>query len=187
MKGKFSNAALRLCVTALFAAVMVGGKEALAALPNVEVVTLVTAVCAFCWGAAVCLPAVAAFILAEIAVWGVNTWVISYLLHWNVVAAAFCLLSKFVKKPLSQAVAATVVGTVLTALFSVVTSAVDTLIGYTGKGFFWDGSDFASRFAVMYAAGSAFFLTHVISNAVILAVAFLPLKTLNEKIKLRLC
>ena len=77
------NIALKLCVTAMFAAVLVAGKEALAFLPNIEVVTIFIALCAYVWGLSVAIPAVLVFIAVDMAIWGINTWVISYLIHWN--------------------------------------------------------------------------------------------------------
>ncbi|MCM1289523.1 MAG: hypothetical protein NC132_02590 [Corallococcus sp.] len=182
------NVTLRVCVTAMFAALLVGGKEALAALPNVEVVTLFTAVCAYTWGLAVAVPAVFAFIAVDVTVWGFNTWVISYVVHWNVVAVVFWAFSFWrIGGVRFKAVFAALFATVLTVLFGVLTTAVDTTIGYVGgKGFFLDFSEFGRRFAALYLAGVSFFVTHVVSNMLIFAVAFVPLTALNAKTKLRM-
>ncbi len=181
------NVALRLCVTATFSALLVAGKQALAILPNVEIVTLLIALCAFVWGVGYALPAVFVFIAVDVAIYGVNTWVISYVIHWNAVALAFWLLAKV--KPKNKALtvfSATVLAVFLTACFGVLTSAVDTVVGFTGKGFFTDFSEFAKRFAAMYVAGISFFVTHVVCNAVLFSVAFLPLWEVNAKAKLRM-
>ena len=181
------NITLRVCVTALFAALLVGGKEALAVLPNVEVVTLFVAVCATVWGLAVVLPAVFVFIAVDVAIWGFNTWVISYLVHWNVVAVVFWALSLWrLRNKYFKAVFATILALIVTVCFGVLTTAVDTTIGFTGQGFFTDFSDFGRRFAALYLAGVPFFVTHVVANTLLFAVAYLPLVILNEKVKLRL-
>ena len=171
----------------MFSALLVGGKEALAALPNVEVVTLLIALCSACWGLAVALPAVNVFIAVDMAIWGINTWIISYLIYWNVAAICFWLLSKahFGKKAIEIA-CTTALAVVLTVLFGVLTTAVDTLVGFTGRGFFFDFENVAKRFAVMYASGVPFFVTHVACNFALFATAYLPLKLLNDKAKLRL-
>ena len=171
----------------MYAALLVGGKEALAALPNVEVVTLLTAVCAYTWGLAVVLPAVNVFIAVDLAIWGVNTWVISYFIHWNTVALCFWLLSKarFGKKWL-EVVCTTALAVVLTTLFGVLTTAVDTLVGFTGRGFYVDAENFAIRFAALYASGVLFFVTHIVCNFALFAAAFLLLARLNYKMKLRM-
>ena len=171
----------------MYAALLVGGKEALAALPNIEVVTIFTAVCAYTWGLAVVLPAVNVFIVVDAAIWGVNTWIISYFIHWNVLAICFGALSKAkLRKKWLEVVCATALATVLTTLFGVLTTAVDTLIGFTGRGFFFDFDDVFKRFAALYATGVPFFLTHIICNFALFAVAFLPLERLNAKAKLRI-
>ena len=188
------KSALLIAISAMYAALLVGGKEALAALPNVEVVTIFTAVCAYCWGLAVVLPAVNVFIAVDMAIWGVNTWIISYLIYWNVVALCFWALSfaRFGKKTAKRrnavllVVSATALAVVLTTLFGVLTSAVDTLIGFTGRGFFFDMKNVAKRFAALYVAGVPFFVTHLVCNFTLFAVAFLPLVTLNRKMKLRI-
>ena len=189
MKNKptVKNVTLRVCVTAMFAALIVGGKEALAALPNVEVVTLFIAVCAYVWGLAVAIPAVFVFIAVDVAIWGFNTWVISYVVHWNVVALVFWAFSLWrLKNARLKAAFAAVFACVLTVLFGVLTTAVDTTIGFTGKGFFTDFSEFGCRFAALYVTGAPFFVTHVLSNTLIVAVGFVPLAMLNAKAKLRM-
>lgn len=171
----------------MYAALLVGGKEALAALPNVEVVTVFTAVCAYSWGLAVVLPAVNVFIAVDMAIWGVNTWIISYFIYWNAVALCFWALSKArFKQKWLEVVCATALATVLTVFFGVLTTAVDTLVGFTGRGFFLDLDDVLIRFAALYLNGVTFFVTHVVCNFALFAAAFLPLARLNDRMKLRI-
>ena len=180
------NAAL-IAVSAMFAALLVGGKEALAALPNIEVVTLLVALCAYVWGPIVVFPAVNVFIAVDMAIWGVNTWIISYFIHWNTVAIVFWLLGKVrFKQKVVEITVVTLVAAVLTTLFGVLTSAVDTLVGYTGKGFFVDFDNFIARFVSMYVAGGSFYVTQIVCNVVLFATAFMPLVTLNRKAHLRM-
>ena len=187
MRAKTKYNAALIAVSALFAALLVGGKEALALLPNIEVVTLLIAICAYVWGPIVVFPAVNVFIAVDMAIWGVNTWIISYFIHWNVVALAFWLLSKIKYK--HKAVEVTIVtlaAAVFTTLFGVLTSAVDTLVGFTGKGFFVDFDNYFHRFAVMYVAGGSFYVTQIVCNVVLFATAFLPLVVLNRKALLKM-
>lgn len=187
MKHSLKNNAALIAVSAMFAAILVGGKEALAVLPNIEVVTLIIAVCAYVWGLAVVLPAVNVFIAVDMAIWGVNTWVISYLIHWNIVAVCFWLLGKVkFNRKVVTIVFATALAVVLSALFGVTTSAVDTLVGFTGKGFFVDFDNVFQRFAVMYVAGVSFYVTQIVGNFALFAVAFGPLVAVNRKAQLRL-
>ena len=183
---KKRSAAL-IAVSAMYAALLVGGKEALAALPNIEVVTLFTAICAYCWGLAVVLPAVNVFIVVDMAIWGVNTWIISYFIHWNVVALCFWALGKVnFRKNWQKVALTTAFAVVLTTLFGVLTTAVDTLVGYTGEGFFVDFDNVLARFAALYATGVPFFITQIVCNLALFVTAFLPLERLNDKAKLRI-
>ena len=171
----------------MYAALLVGGKEALAALPNIEVVTIFTAVCAYCWGLAVVLPAVNVFIVVDMAIWGVNTWIISYFIYWNVLSICFWALGKAkLRKKWLEVVFSTLLATILTVFFGVLTTAVDTLVGFTGRGFFVDFDDAFKRFAALYLTGVPFFVTHAVCNFALFAVAFLPLERLNAKMKLRI-
>ncbi len=187
-KNKTKNIALQLCVTAMFSALLVAGKQALATIPNVEIVTILIAVCAYVWGLNVVLPAVFAFIAVDVAIWGINTWVISYVVHWNAVALVFWALSKIkLKNKVLQAVFATITAVLLTTLFGVLTSVIDTAIGFVGgRGFYVDFENFGKRFVAMYVAGVAFFVTHIVSNGIVFALSFAPLEFLNRKVKLRM-
>ena len=187
MKHSLQNNAALIAISAMFAAILVGGKEALAVLPNIEVVTLVIAVCAYAWGLAVILPAVNVFIAVDMAIWGVNTWVISYFIHWNIVALCFWLLGKVkFKHKVVAIVFATLLAVVSSAFFGVLTTAVDTMVGFTGKGFFVDFDNVLQRFAVMYVAGVSFYVTQIVCNLVLFVVAFYPLVVVNRKAQLRL-
>ena len=73
-------------------ATMTGGKMAMAFLPNVEPVSILLAVYAFVFGFTFALPAAFVFALTETLIWGVNTWVISYLIYWPLLAVVFSLL-----------------------------------------------------------------------------------------------
>lgn len=184
---KQKNHALYIAITAMFSALLVGGKQALAAIPNVEVVTIVIALASYVWGLGVALPAVFVFIAIDVAIFGPNTWVISYIIHWNLVAVAFWLLSKVKTNNTMTVIFATATAVVATALFGVLTSAADTCIGFVqGKGFYFDFDDFGGRFVAMYLAGVTFYVTQIVCNLALFAVAFLPLVRLNTKAKLRL-
>ncbi len=186
-RGKIRYNAALIAVSAMYAALLVGGKEAFSALPNVEVVTLLVAVCAYVWGPVVVFPAVNVFIVVDMAIWGVNTWIISYLIHWNTAGLCFWLLGKLkVRRNAVRIVIADIVAVVLTVLFGVLTSFIDVFVGYSGGGFFVDTGELFSRFAVMYTAGISFYATQTVCNAVLFAVVFLPLVRINNKARLRL-
>ena len=187
MKNTTKNTTIMIAVSAMYCALLVGGKAALAVLPNVEVVTILIAVCSYVWGFAVALPCVNVFIMIETSIWGINTWVISYLIHWNTVAICFCLIGKLkVKSNLTIVAFSTLCAAVLCTTYGLLTSLVDTLIGFSG-GFFVDASNFGYRFAAIYTAGFPFYVTQIVTNVVLFIVGFLPLLKVNQKAKLNLC
>lgn len=158
----------------------------MALVPNVEVVTLLIALCAYCWGIGVALPAVNAFILCDCLIYGVGTWVISYVIHWNTVAVIFGLIGRRNDGKVNV-FGVTAVAVMLTIIFGVTTSAVDTAIGYVPhRGFYGYWENFLQRFVVMYVAGVWFYVTQVVCNAVLFAVVFRPLVKVNVKAKTRL-
>jgi len=63
---------------------------------------------------------------------------------------------------------------------------VDTLIGFVGGNFKVVVEDYFGRFAVMYVRGIAFYVAHVVSNAIFFTVGFYSLVAANRKAKLRL-
>ena len=69
----------------LLGAIMFVGQVAIAAIPNVEIVTLLVIVCAMVYGLK-SLFAVFVFVLLEGLLYGINTWWISYLYVWPVLA-----------------------------------------------------------------------------------------------------
>lgn len=184
---KRTNPALYIAITAMFSALLVGGKQALSAIPNVEVVTIVVALCSYVWGLGVALPAVFVFIAIDVAIFGPNTWVISYIIHWNCLAVVFWLLSKIKVGKVAKVVLATTLAVVMSALFGLLTSAVDTCVGFVqGGGFFFDFDNFGKRFVAMYLAGIPFYATQVLCNLALFAIGFAPLCKLNQRAKLKM-
>ena len=88
------NTALYIAVVAVFTAMLSGGKFALMAIPNVEVVTILVALFSAVWGWKYSIPATIIFVILEMFLWGFNTWVLEYLIHWPFVAMVFGLLGK---------------------------------------------------------------------------------------------
>lgn len=184
---KLKNSALYLAVAAMFVAVITGGKMALAVIPNVEVVSILLATCAYVWGLGMALPVAVVFTLIQMAIYSFNVWVFEYLVYWPLLAICFWALGKVhFPKPVFEVVFATLLVVVCTLFFGVFTSVADTLIGYGSGGFWVVTQNFWQRFCVMYVRGIPFFVIHVCSNAVLFAAAFHPLVILNKKAKLRM-
>ena len=75
----------RLVLFALLEAILVGLQVALAALPNIEAVSLLVMVYTVVFGGGVAYIIVG-FVVLEMLIWGLNTWVISYCYVWAVLA-----------------------------------------------------------------------------------------------------
>ncbi len=151
-----------LVLIPLLAATLTVGKTALIFLPNIEIVTLLIALYGYTFKGRGVIAAYI-FVIAEMLIWGVGTWVISYFLYWPLVAMVFMLLSKTgVKNRFLLAGAA--VG--LTIVFGVLTSFVD--IGLFSLNF----EKFFYRFSVYYFRGISFYLTQTICNAILFVLTF---------------
>ena len=176
IKENGKNVALYVAITAVFSALLTGGKMALAVIPNVEVVTILIAVFAYVWGLAYALPAVVVFIVVQIFIYGFNIWVLQYFIHWPVVTFVFVLLGKAkMQKTWVKIVVSTVVAVVLTVIFGLMTSATDTFVSYMGGSFNFNFDNYWTRFAIVYARGISFYATQIICNAVLFATTFVPL------------
>ncbi len=146
----------------VMAATLECGKLALAFLPNIEVVTLLTALYGYVFGFSGIIAAVV-FVSIEPLIYGFGTWVLAYYLHWPAVALLFMLLARLKVKNRFILTAAAVL---LTAWFGILTSLVD--IGLL-SGFF---DNFWQRFVVYYARGAVFYITQAVCNAVIFPILF---------------
>lgn len=156
-----------IALAGVYAALLTGGKEALAAIPNVEVVTLLCALGGYALGA-VALASIAAFVTVEGAIYGFGSWIISYYVHWPLVCAAFMLIRIFVspQRRVLLRVVPTAAALVLTFGFSALTSVVDVgILGGAGMSFF-------ERFAIYYARGIPFYVAQLVTNAVLFPLVF---------------
>ncbi len=169
-----------IALAGVYAALLTGGKEALAAIPNVEVVTLLCALGGYALGA-VALASIAAFVTVEGAIYGFGSWIISYYIHWPLVCAAFMLIRIFVspQRRVLLRVVPTAAALILTLGFSALTSVVDVgILGGAGMSFF-------ERFAIYYARGIPFYVAQLVTNAVLFPLIFPILAKVLIKAKTR--
>lgn len=153
----------------MMAATIECGKLALAALPNVEVVTLLCALYGYCFGFLGVLSSLV-FVAIEPMIWGFNTWVLTYVLYWPFVSLVFWFLHRTRVK---NRWALTGVALLLVVWFGVLSSLVD--VGLF-SGFF---DRFFYRFAIYYWRGIVFYIVELVTNAVLFPLLF-PL--LSEKL-----
>ncbi len=79
--GKNKLSAGLLAELSVFCALMVAGKEAFSAIPNVHPVTLLVIVCAACYGKLAAYP-VFGFVALETCIYGLGLWTVMYLYVW---------------------------------------------------------------------------------------------------------
>lgn len=173
---KKSGVSRKVALVGVMAATVECAKLALAFVPNVEVVTLFLALFSYVFGV-LGLAAAFIFVCIEPLIWGFGTWVVSYLIYWPTVSIVFFFLGKV---KLKNRFAISLIASVLTFLFGVLTSLVD--IGLL-SGFF---DSFFERFFIYYARGAVFYVVHVVSNAIIFFSLFKFLLGKLEKIKLKI-
>lgn len=165
MKKNVGIGAKKIAIIAVMAAILEAGKLALSFLPNIEVVTLFTAVFGYVFGA-LAVPATCIFVVLEIELYGFGSWSIAYLIHWNVVCFVFWMAAR---KKIENRIVLTLFALVLTFLFGVLTSLLE--IGLF-SGIY---NDFGYRFLIYYSRGAVFYVIQIVCNAVLFPCAFKPL------------
>lgn len=155
----------KLVLIALITAVLSAGKFALAAIPNVEIVTICIIACSYVFGLGIVLPATLIFCVIELSVWGFAPWSISYFIYWPLLAFGAFFMRRLFDK--NKVIFPAITAMIMSLFFGVITTLVDTL-------FYAQGNGFLEFFAAMYIRGLYFFLIHIVSNTIILAILFHP-------------
>lgn len=101
-------------------------------------------------------------------IYGFGYWVVAYYIYWPLLAAIASLL-KLIRNPLPRNIAATVIAVVITTFFGVLTSVVDAAFASNLS------KTFVIYFPIIYMRGIWFYVTHIVSNAVIVPLLFNPL------------
>ncbi len=167
------NAVRYAALVGMMAAILECGKLTLAALPNIEVVSLFIALFSYSFGWAGVLSAFV-FVCIEPLIWGFGAWFVSYLIYWPALALVFLFLGK---GRVRNRFVITAVIALTTFLFGILTSLVD--IGLFSGSF----DRFFYRFGIYYARGVAFYIVHIVSNSLVFIFLFPTLRTLLKKIK----
>lgn len=165
------KATFRVVLVGLCAASIECGKLALAAIPNVEVVTLLTALYGYAFGG-IGIAASVVFVCIEPCIYGFGTWVVSYFIYWPLVAVVFMLLGKI---KLKNRWLLTLTAVTLTIFFGFLTSVVDVGLFMGRFDSFWE------RFSIMYLRGIPFYVAQVVTNLVVFPTLFPPLCAFLQK------
>ena len=148
----------------MLAAVTFGAKWVMAALPNIEPVSLMVMIFGAVFGWKALFP-VAVYVAAEILFYGLGLWNINYLYVWPLLAALAVLMRKL-RHPLGWAVLSAVFG----LLFGALCAPVDVIVGGWGYAF------------SKWVSGIPFDLAHCAGNFVMALLLFVPLRNLMQKL-----
>lgn len=159
----------------IMAAILECAKLALAALPNIEAVSLLIALFSYVFGWTGLLASIV-FVCIEPLVWGMGTWFVSYLIYWPALSLVFLFLGKARMK---NRYLHSLVITLLTFLFGILTSFVD--VGLFSGSF----ENIFYRFGIYYLRGVGFYIVHIVSNALVFLLVFSPLSSFLLKIRKR--
>lgn len=148
----------------MLAAMTFGAKWVMAALPNIEPVSLMMLVfgAVFGWKGLLCAYV---YVAAEILFYGLGTWNFNYLYIWAIPVAAGVLLRRM-EQPLGWAIVSGVFG----LAFGALCAPVDVVIGGWGYA------------VAKWASGIPFDIAHCVGNFVIALVLFKPLRDLTRKL-----
>ena len=153
-----------LTALAVFAALMVALQVAMAGLPNIEPVTLLTILCALHLGKKAFLS-IGAFVLVEGLIYGFHIWWINYLYVWPLLILIVLILRRW-SHPILWAVVAGIYG----LLFGTLCSIPYFIAGGWGAGLGY------------IVGGIPFDITHSIGNIVMTLLLFYPLDRVLRRV-----
>lgn len=158
---------------AIMSATLTAAKLALSMLANIELVTLLLCVYALAFGIKKSFISSIVFVLVEMLIYGANMWVIMYFIHWPII----CIAVSLIRNRKYRFIYAPIIGVILTGCFGAMTTLVETIaFGGIGTGKFW------FYFSARYISGVPFFITHIISNAIVLSLGIYPITNVIELI-----
>ena len=173
-KGFFLRSGKECAYVAVLVALVIAAQLLLAAVPGVEVVTVLFVTYAFAFGVRRGMIAATAFSLLRMLVFGFSpTVLVLYLVYFNGLAAAFGGIGNGVQKPLRALWWIVITACVFTACFSLLDGIITPL---------WYG--FSARATrVYFTASLPFMLPQIICTAISVSVLFLPLQKAFSLIK----
>ena len=177
LKNNGKLATIFVARVAILAALLTVGKMAFAAVPNVEVVTILVMVYGATLGLPYALTAALIFCTVEMAIWPPHTWVVMYYIYWPVLAVLSSLLLRR-RNVFKATVVAVIVAVIYAEFLGVLSSCVDTLF-CVGR---LTPADLRIYWLAYYLRGVYYDVVHMISNAIIVAVLFAPLVLLVRRL-----
>ena len=171
MDNKLKIDAKTVAFVGVMAATLECGKLVLSFLPNIEVVTILTALYGYVFGW-LGVAAAMVFVCVEPLIYGFGSWIITYIIYWPLVAFIFMLLSR---RGVKNRWLLTVVAVGMTVCFGILSSTIDTaiLLGVNGAYF--------KNLIIYYLRGAVFYTVQILCNAALFPTVFL---FLAEKLRI---
>ena len=170
---KSKNAVRYTALVGMMAATIECAKLALAAIPNVEAVSLLIALYSYVFGWAGVLAAVV-FVCIEPLIYGIGSWMLTYFLFWPGVALLFMLFGKI---KLKSRIIFTLVAIGLSIAFGMLSALIDIAFMTGVNGYYF------SNVIIYYIRGLGFDTVHVVSNGIVFITLFLFLQKKLDQIK----
>ena len=148
----------------MLGALTFAAKVAMAALPNIEPVTLFVMVFTVVFGWKALYP-IYTYVIMELLFYGIHLWSVNYLYVWAILMLATYLLRKM-QHPLAWAM----LGGSFGLLFGLLCAPVYIFSGGIGFALSW------------WASGVLFDITHCVGNFVIVLLLFVPLRKLVSRL-----
>ncbi len=165
----------RVVLIGMLSASITSGKLVLSAIPNVEIVTLLIMAYTIVFGLSISLPTTLIFVTTEMLIYGLNTWVLAYYIHWCMIAIVTAIVKSVFGN--NKLIPYIITACLITACFGVLTSLIDVLFFIKSNiQTFW------SQFAIMYVRGISFYIIHIISTTTVVALGLLPITTILKKL-----
>lgn len=162
-----------ICILAMFGALMFASKAAMAALPNIHLLGLLTMVCTVVFRAKALFP-IYIYVLLEGLFYGFNAWWVPYLYIWTILWGVTMLLPKTMPKK-AKCIVYPAVCALHGFLYGTLFSPVYALIMGMNP----------TQTLAWIAAGIPFDAVHGASN-LFLGLFVLPLSELTEKLRRRI-
>ncbi|MGL5268258.1 MAG: hypothetical protein ACRC8P_00590 [Spiroplasma sp.] len=156
---------IRLIIIALYSALVFALKEALAILPNIEIVTFLLSFAALIFPLSMSISIPFIFNLCEILLRGIATWVILYLIVWPLLVLIIWAFKKLIKKYWWLFI-------IINSLWGFSFGTLDAFINLFLYG--------KSAFFLYWINGLAFDAVHGVSNIIVATILYKPVLHLWE-------
>jgi len=169
------NTTRKVVLIGMLSATLTAGKLALSFIPNVEIITILIMVYSTVFERKIAVFSSLVFCTIEVLLYGFNSWVILYFIHWNALAL---LSGTLLKKP--RIIVAVLLSVIMTFAFGVLDSIIYTVMAAAGG---VPNYQLLNLLIAYYLRGGWFYLVHIVSNACVVGALYIPLVLALQKVR----